>query len=83
MRGDPVRRRDLKSLDISVANGIRGAKREANDQTTWATSGYLQPLSLRRKDTPGHIQHYQGTFRKCLLSSRSAFESRSGRRSQD
>src|SRR5580658_3921750 len=49
----------------------RGAKRGANDQTTRATSSYLQPLSLRQNGTSGHTQHLAGTLRKCLLSSRS------------
>ena len=31
-------------------------------------AGRIQPLPVRPSGTSGHIQHHQGTFRKCLLS---------------
>ncbi len=43
----------------------------ANDHRHRAMPGHIQPLSLQFDGTSGHTQHRPGTFRKCLLSSRS------------
>jgi len=56
---------------LAVLTRFRGAKQGANDRRSQAPSGHAQPLALRMSGTSGHIQHYEATLRKCLLSSRS------------
>ena len=56
---------------LALLTGFRGAKRGANDHRIRATPGHMQPSAPRPNGTSGHMQHRAGTFRKCLLSSRS------------
>ena len=68
---DLVTASNVPNIRTLASQRFRGAKLGANDHSYQATPGHFQPLGLRRNGTSGHIQHYQGTFRKCLLSSRS------------
>ena len=60
---------DTKHSNIGIA-AIPGSQ-TGSQRPQLPTPGHSQSLRLRRNGTSGHIQHYQGTFRKCLLSSRS------------
>jgi len=68
---EPGAERRMLIRTLALLTRFRGAKRGANDRRFQAPSGHAQPLPLRMSGTSGHIQHYEGTLRKCLLSSRS------------
>jgi hypothetical protein len=65
------RPRAMSIRTLAPLRRFLGAKLGANDHRRQATTGHIQPLSLQRNGTSGHIWHRTATFRKCLLSSRS------------
>jgi len=68
---EPEAERRMLIRTLASLTRFRGANRGANGPRFLATPGYAQPLPVQPSGTSGHIQHYEATLRKCLLSSRS------------